>query len=65
MQGSVSVKEGVAYPPNKILKVVLKTQAFYVHFIKFCLALNGNISNLPFWVVSYIIEVCVKAESRA
>ena len=30
----------VAYPPDKILKVPLKTQAFYVHFIKFRLALN-------------------------
>ena len=32
---------GVAYPPNKILKTVLKMQAFYVCFIKFCLSLNN------------------------
>ena len=34
---------GVAYPPNKILKTALKMQAFYVCFVKFCLALNNYI----------------------
>ena len=33
---------GTAHPPGKILKVHLKMQAFYAHFIKFCLALNSN-----------------------
>ena len=32
---------GVAYPPNKISKTVLKMQAFYTCFLKFCLALNS------------------------
>ena len=32
---------GVAYPPNKISKTVLKMQAFYTCFMKFCLALNS------------------------
>ena len=32
---------GVAYPPNKISKEVLKMQAFYTCFLKFCLALNS------------------------
>ena len=32
---------GVAYPPNKISKTVLKMQAFYICFMKFCLALNS------------------------
>ena len=32
---------GVAYPPNKISKTVLKMQAFYSCFMKFCLALNS------------------------
>jgi len=31
----------VAYPPNKISKTVLKMQAFYTCFLKFCLALNS------------------------
>jgi hypothetical protein len=31
----------VAYPPNKISKTVLKMQAFYTYFMKFCLALNS------------------------
>ena len=30
-----------AYPPNKISKTVLKMQAFYTCFMKFCLALNS------------------------
>jgi len=34
---------GVAYPPNKISKTVLKMQAFYTCFLKFCLALNSYI----------------------
>jgi len=31
----------VAYPPNKISKTVLKMHAFYICFMKFCLALNS------------------------
>jgi len=31
----------VAYPPNKISKTVLKMQAFYTCFMKFCFALNS------------------------
>ena len=31
------------YPPNKISKTVLKMQAFYTCFLKFCLALNSYI----------------------
>ena len=41
---------GMAYLPNKILKTFLKMQAFYVCFIKFCLALNSY-SNSYFLLV--------------
>ena len=45
---------GVAYPPNKISKKVLKMQAFYTCFLKFCLALNSYIftkNSLPIILV--------------
>ncbi|MBD8967177.1 MAG: hypothetical protein EGR84_11905, partial [Coprococcus catus] len=40
---------GVAYPPNKISKTVLKMQAFYSCFLKFCLALNS-------YILSFILK---------
>ena len=46
---------GVAYPPNKISKTVLKMQAFYTCFMKFCLALNSyrlfNLSSTALFVL--------------
>ena len=43
---NVSHFVGVAYPPNKISKTVLKMQAFYACFIKFCLALNSSTNSI-------------------
>ena len=39
----------MAYPPNKISKTVLKMQAFYTCFLKFCLALNSYKSRKTDW----------------